>query len=113
VAGPSQYPRIAQRDPTQWSDGWIYPSGCPPVPAVTGLRARPGSGSVDLSWANAGLGIRYRVYLLEPRYALAAATSATSVTLRGLTPGPHLAQVVPVNARKITGPYAQVWFSEP
>ena len=115
-AGPTDYPRIVQRDPAQWFDGWIYPSGCPPVPGVTGLRVRTRSGGAVLSWLDAGLGVRYRVYLLRPgaaSFALAATTRASGDTLSGLEPGTYLVQVVSVNLKQITGPSAEVAFSLP
>lgn len=114
TAGPSDYPGIVQRDPAQWFDSWIYPSGCPPVPAVTGLRARTGSGTATLNWANAGLGVRYRVYLRRPgavSFALAATTDSSGDTLSGLRSGTYLARVVPLDSKQITGRYAETTFS--
>jgi hypothetical protein len=116
TTGSPGYPRIVQRDPGQWFDGWAYPSGCPPVPAVTGPRVQARSGTATLSWASAGSGIHYRVYLLRPGaagFALATTTSADSATLSGLAPGTYQAQVVPVNSRQTTGEGATVTLSIP
>jgi hypothetical protein len=112
-AGPSHYPQVVQRDPAQWFDGWAYPSGCPPVPDVANLRARDEPGAVTLSWSAAGLGVRYRVYLLDPGavgFALAKSTRATSITLSGLGAGSYVAQLVPVNLKLDTGPATEVSF---
>jgi hypothetical protein len=69
TTGPSDYPRIASRDPSQWFNEWNYPDGCPPVPGVTGVRAQPRPGAVTLSWPSAGLGVAYRVYIQRPNAA--------------------------------------------
>ena len=34
--------------------------------AVTRVQARPRSGAVTLSWPDAGLGVRYQVYVMVP-----------------------------------------------
>ena len=114
TVGPSTYPHIAQYDPTQWFNGWAYPSGCPPVPAISSPRVQTRSGTATLSWASVGSGIRYRVYLLKPGapgFALVTTTSAASVTLSRLEPGTYLAKVVPVNFRQTTGRGAEVTFT--
>ncbi|MBV9092520.1 MAG: hypothetical protein JO132_01380 [Streptosporangiaceae bacterium] len=108
------YPQVVQRDPSQWFDAWDYPGGCPPVPGLASVRARPGAGRVTLSWPDAGLGVRYRVYLQGPDEAgesPAAIAFADSATITGLRPGDYLATVVPVNFRKDTGPSAEVTFT--
>ena len=115
-AGAPDYPRIAPQDPGQWFDEWHYPGGCPPVPAVTSVRARPGAGSVTLSWPAAGLGVRYRVYVTVPGLAgilKQATVRQDGATLSGLRPGTYLARVVPANLHQDTGPAAQVTFTVP
>jgi hypothetical protein len=112
-AGPANYPQVVQRDPAQWFDGWAYPSGCPPVPDVASLRAHTGPGAVTLSWPAAGLGVRYRVYLLDPgaaSFALASSTRGGSVTLSGLGAGSYVAELVPVNLKQASGPATEVSF---
>jgi hypothetical protein len=116
TVGPSSYPRITQRDPAQWADGWAYPSGCPPVPATSGLRASARPATATLSWADAGAGVHYRIYLLKPGaagFVLMTTVSAASATLSRLAPGTYVAQVVPVNFRDSTGQGAEVTFSIP
>jgi len=124
TAGPPSYPQIAQRAPAQWFNEWNYPAdGCPAVPGVTSVQARPGAGAVALSWPDAGLGVAYRVYLRSPGttgYTLnttvsfvLSATARISVTLSGLAPGEYVARVVPVNLRQQTGHIAQVTFTVP
>jgi len=113
-AGPSDYPQVALRNPGQWFDGWKYPGGCPPVPAVTRVQARPRSGAVTLSWPDAGLGVRYRVYVMVPGvpgYVKQATVRSDGATLSGLPAGTYLARVVPANLRQDTGPAAQVTFT--
>ena len=115
-AGPSDYPRVALQDPGQWFDGWKYPGGCPPVPAVTRVQARPRSGAVTLSWPDAGLGVRYQVYVMVPGaagYLRQVTVRSDGATLSGLPAGTYLAQVVPANLRHATGPAAEVTFTVP
>ena len=115
-SGPPVYPRIVPRNPSQWFDAWSFPSGCPPVPAVTSVRARPGAGKVTLTWPDAGLGLHYRVSLQGPgRFGGSpVATSKTdSATITGLQPGQYQATVEPVSFRKLTGRSAQVTFTVP
>jgi hypothetical protein len=120
-SGPQDDPRIVPRDPTQWFDAWDYPgTGCPPVPGLAPVKAsvpaRPGTGKVTLSWPDAGLGIRYRVYLQgpgEPGGTPVATASADAATITGLRPGHYLAKVVPVNFKKRTGRAARVSFTIP
>ena len=116
TSGPPDYPRIVARDPSQWSDAWDYPSGCPPVPRLMSVQARPGAGKVRLTWPDAGLGILYRVYLQGPREpgdAPVATARADGATVSGLRPGDYQAKVVPVNFKKHTGPAAEVTFTIP
>ena len=123
-AGPVDYPRIVAQNPSQWFDAWNYPNGCPPVPGLKSVRARPGAGQVGLSWSDAGLGVRYLLYLQGPgapgfRVAggLGSALVATAyhdhAAITGLRPGDYRATVVPVNFRKLTGAAAEVTFTVP
>jgi hypothetical protein len=116
-SGPQDDPRIVPRNPSQWFDAWDYPGrGCPPVPGLASVQARPGTGKVTLSWPDAGLGIGYRVYLQgpgEPGGTPAATASAGGATITGLQPGRYLAKVVPVNFKQRTGPAARVTFTIP
>lgn len=115
-SGPSDYPRIVARNPSQWFDSWTYPEGCPPVPALKSVRARPGAGQVKLTWPDAGLGLRYFVYLRGPgEMGSSPLTTAyhDGATIRGLSPGEYQATVVPVNFKKLTGSPAEVTFTVP
>ena len=111
-SGPSGYPRIVPPDPRQWFDEWKYPDGCPPVPAVTRVRAQPKSGAVTLSWPGAGLGLRYQVTVQGPGQKQVT-VRADSATVSGLPAGTYLARVVPVNLKQQTGSGAQVSFVIP
>jgi hypothetical protein len=111
-SGPSDYPRIVPRDPGQWFDEWKYPDGCPPVPAVTRVRAQPRSGAVTLSWPGAGLGLRYQVSVQGPGQKQVT-VRADSATVSGLPSGTYQARVVPVNLKQQTGFGAQVSFVIP
>src|SRR5580700_5002023 len=116
-SGPQDDPRIVPRNRSQWFDAWDYPgTGCPPVPGLASVQATPGTGKVTLSWPDAGLGIRYSVYLQgpgEPGSNPVATVSADDATITGLRPGRYLAKVVPVNFKKHTGPAAEVTFTVP
>jgi hypothetical protein len=116
-SGPQNDPRIAARNPSQWFDSWDYPrGGCPPVPGLASVQARPGTGKVTLSWTDAGLGLRYRVYLQgpgEPGGTPVATASADGATITGLLPGTYLAKVVTVNFKQRTGRAARVKFTVP
>ena len=116
-SGPQDDPRIVSGNPSQWFDAWDYPrGGCPPVPGLASVQARPGTGKVTLSWPDAGLGIGYRVYLHGPGElggTPAATASAGSATITGLQPGRYQATVVPVNFKQRTGPAAKVTFTIP
>jgi hypothetical protein len=111
-AGPSGYPRIVPQDPGQWFDEWKYPDGCPPVPAVSRVRAQPRTGAVTLSWPGAGLGLRYRVTVQGPGQKQVT-VRADSATVSGLPSGSYLARVVPVNLKQQAGSGAQVSFTVP
>jgi hypothetical protein len=116
TAGPSDYPSIVARDPGQWFNGWSYPDGCPPLPALPWLHTVTGSSSVVLSWPAVGLGVKYQVYLQRPGAPQASlATTALSATTRlsGLSPGTYVVQVVPVNFRKAVGLPVRVTFTIP
>jgi hypothetical protein len=115
-SGPPDYPPIVQQDPSQWFDAWKYPNDCPPVPGVVAVQARPGAGQVTLHWPDAGLDIRYRVYLHgpgEPGQAPVTTAHADGATIRGLRPGRYRAEVVPINFYSHTGPPAEVTFTVP
>jgi len=115
-SGPAPYPQIVQQNPSQWFDAWSYSDGCPPVPALASVRARPGAGSVTLRWPDAGLRLRYHVYLQgpgEPGGAPVKITQRTGATITGLQSGSYRARVVPVNFRKQTGRAAEVIFTVP
>jgi hypothetical protein len=116
-SGPQDDPQIVSRYPSQWFDAWDYPgTGCPPVPGLASAQATPGTGKVTLSWPDAGLGIRYRVYLQgpgEPGGTPVATAYADDATITGLRPGHYLAKVVPVNFKKRTGPAIRVTFIIP
>jgi len=115
-AGPSDYPQVASRDASQWFDEWAEPGGCPPVPGLTYVHARPRSGAVTLSWPDAGLGVRYDVYLLPPGaagYVRETTVRSNDTTLSGLQAGTYLARVVPANLKHHTGPAAEVTFTIP
>jgi hypothetical protein len=124
TSGPANYPRIVAQNPSQWSDAWSYPNGCPPVPGLKSVQARPSAGRVKLSWPDAGLGVRYLVYLQGPGASgfrggggLGSAPVTTAyhnhATITGLQPGSYQATVVPVNFRKLTGAAAEVTFGVP
>ena len=124
TSGPANYPRIVARNPSQWFDAWNYPNGCPPVPGVTSVQAQPSAGRVTLSWPDAGLGVKYLLYLQGPGTTgfrggggLGSAPVTTAyrdhATITGLQPGSYQATVVPVNFRKLTGAAAEVTFSVP
>jgi hypothetical protein len=121
TAGPTDYPQVAARDPDQWFNEWNYPDGCPPVPGLTAVSAAPRSGSVTLSWPDAGLGLAYLVYLRTPGttgyvlkktvpWVLTDPAHPIVVTLSGLPAGRYQAKVVPLNLKILQGHAAQVAF---
>ena len=115
-SGAPGYAQIVQQNPSQWFDAWAYPDGCPPVPALASARARPGAGRVTLSWPDAGLRLRYHVYLRGPGESGGAPvkiTQKTGATVTGLRPGDYQATVVPVNFKQQTGRAAKVTFTVP
>jgi len=115
-SGPPDNPGIARRNPAQWFDSWGLRHGCPHIPAVTSVRASAGSGQVRLSWPDAGLGVRYLIYLNGPgQPGDSPVTTAyhDGATLTGLQPGSYVARVVPANFRKYTGRGAKVTFTVP
>jgi hypothetical protein len=107
------YPRIVPRNPSQWFNAWSYPGGCPPVPGLAAVHARPGPGKVRLTWPDAGLGVRYLVYLQGPTDIPAATAYGNGTTMTGLRPGAYLARVVPVNTKLEDGRSAQTTFVVP
>ena len=115
ASAPPGYPRIVPRHPSQWFSSWSYPDGCPPVPglAAGAVHASPGVGKVTLSWPDAGLGVRYRIYLQGPTDIPAPTAYGHSASFTGLEPGGYLARVVPVNARQQPGPGAETTFVIP
>ena len=81
---------------------------------MTSVRASAGSGQVRLGWPDAGLGLRYLVYLKGPgQPGDRPVTTAyhEGATLTGLRPGSYVARVVPANFRKYTGRGAKVTFT--
>jgi len=115
ASAPPGYPSIVPRHPAQWFSSWSYPNGCPPVPGLaTGtVHARAGAGKVTLTWPDAGLGVRYLVYLQGPSDMPAVSASGTAATMTGLRSGAYLARVVPVNTRHDAGPSAETTFIIP
>jgi hypothetical protein len=77
------------------------------------VHARPGPGKVKLTWPDAGLGVRYLVYLQGPTDIPAAPAYGDGTTLTGLRPGAYLARVVPVNTKLEDGRPAQTTFVVP
>jgi hypothetical protein len=116
-SGPQNDPRIVSRDPSQWFDAWDYPgTGCPPVPGLASVQARPGPDGVTLSWPDAGLGLQYRVYLQgpgEPGGTPVATATADRATITGLQPGDYQVTVMPVNFKNKTGRAARATFTVP
>ena len=113
-SGPPDDPGIARRNPAQWFDSWGLRHGCPHLPAVTSVHARAGSGQVRLGWPEAGLGVRYLIYLHAPGQPggdPVARTYRDGVTLTGLRPGRYVARVMPANVRKYRGRGAEVTFT--
>jgi hypothetical protein len=113
-SGPPDYPGIARRNPAQWFLSWGLRHGCPHIPAVTSVRASAGSGQVRLSWPDAGLGVRYIIYLRGPGQPGAGPVTTAyhaGATLTGLRAGRYVARVVPANFRKYTGRGARVTFT--
>lgn len=113
--GSTDYPRIVSRDPSQWFNGWNYADGCPPVPGLASVRARPKAGGVTLTWPDDGLGVHYHIDLAGPgkNGGLAASTFRDTSTITGLSPGDYTATVVPVNLRDTRGGAATVQFTVP
>jgi hypothetical protein len=116
-SGPSPYTDVTSKDPSQWFNGWAYPGGCPPVPALSDVSAQwEGSGTVALHWPGAGLGLAYRVYRRGAGgaggadgagYRLVTTVSADGTRVSGLREGARYQfLVVPVNAKSKTGPGA-------
>ena len=69
-----------------------------------------------MRWPDAGLRLRYHVYLRGPGQSGGAPlkiTQRTGVTITRLQPGSYQATVMPVNFKKQTGRAAQVTFNVP
>ena len=84
--------------------------------AVTSVRASPGPGQVRLGWPDAGLGLRYLVYLTGPGQAGDSPVTTAyhdDAALTGPRPGRYVARVVPANLRKYKGRGAKVTFTVP
>jgi hypothetical protein len=113
ASGAPDYPRVVPRHPSQWFNSWNYPDGCPPVPGLTAVHASLAAGKVTLSWPDAGLGVRYRVYLQGPTDIPAATAHGDNASFPGLQPGGYLARVVPVNTRQDAGASAETTFIVP
>jgi len=88
------------------------------------VRVALGAGRVRLSWPDAGLGVRYLVYLQRPGATgfrgaggLGSAQGVTAyhnhATITGLQSGDYQATVVPINVKKLTGAAAEVTFTVP
>jgi hypothetical protein len=114
TAGPERYPAIVASNPGQWYDAWTYPHGCPPVPAVRSVTVRRSGDSVLIQWPASGLGVLYRVQLVQTGAAgdLQRVVLATSVTFRHLAPGRrYVVRVVPENKDHRAGPAASAAFT--
>jgi len=81
--------------------------------AAGAVHASPGAGRVTLTWRDAGLGVRYRIYLQGPTDIPAPTAYGHSASFTGLEPGTYLARVVPVNTRQQAGPSAATTFIVP
>ena len=84
--------------------------------SCSSTRASAGSGQVRLSWPDAGLRLRYHVYLSgpgEPGDTPVKITQKTGVTITGLQAGDYQATVMPVNFKKQNGQAAKVTFTVP
>jgi hypothetical protein len=82
------------------------PAAFGPGARVRSVRASAGSGQVRLSWPDAGLGLRYLVYLKGPGQPGDRPVSTAydeGATLAGLQPGSYVARVVPADFRNIGG----------
>jgi hypothetical protein len=112
-SGAPDYPQVVQQNPSQWFDSWAFPDGCPPLPSLKSVHARPGAGKVTLSWPAVGLGVYYLVSLQGPGNAPVTTAYQNSATITGLPSGQYRARVVPVNFKKLTAPGAEVTFTVP
>jgi hypothetical protein len=109
AGGEPPHTPTVRTNPTQWSDTWSYPTGCPPVPGVSRVRVQPSEpGTLTLSWPSAGLDVAYRVYRRAAghgRFVLARTVNTTGVTLDGLDAGQSYEwRVQPINVKGHTGP---------
>ena len=83
------------------------------MPGLTAVHASPAGGKVTLSWPDAGLGVRYQVYLQGPTDIPAATAYGHGATFTGLRPGGYVVRVVPVNTKLETGAAAETTFIVP
>jgi hypothetical protein len=85
-------------------------------PGPGGASRLAGTRRLILNWPDAGLGLRYLVYLKGPgQPGDRPVTTAyhEGATLTGLQPGSYVARVVPANVRKYRGRGAKVTFTVP
>jgi hypothetical protein len=105
-AGSLRYPDVTQEDPAQWFDSLAFRNGCPPVPAVSRVRAQARAGQVRLTWPSAGIDMRYRIYLRSGSqgFRYVRTVSSDLVTVTGLTSGlTYDFEVLPVSTRSRAG----------
>jgi hypothetical protein len=110
-AGPSSYPQIAQRNPSQWYNAWSFTGGCPPVPGVSRVTARTSGGTVRLTWPSAGIGVQYQISVTggSGNSPPVRTVSSNHMTIAGLTRGlTYQFQVVPLNYYSNAGPGAEI-----
>jgi hypothetical protein len=110
-AGSLRYPQVTQEHPAQWFNSLAFPNGCPPVPAVSRVRAQARAGQVRLTWSSAGIDMRYRIYLRSGSqgFRYVRTVSSDLVTVTGLTSGrTYDFEVSPVSTRSHAGPAGYV-----
>jgi hypothetical protein len=105
-AGSLPYPEVTQQHPAEWFNSLAFPDGCPPVPAVSGVKAQTRAGQVELTWPSAGIGMRYRIYLRAGSrgFRYLRTVSSDRVTIARLTSGlTYDFEVLPVSTRSRAG----------
>jgi hypothetical protein len=113
-AGTSTNSDVISKNPGQWFNQWVYPSSCPPIPALGSIAAQPADGGAQLRFPDLGLGFGYRVYVRQAGAAkytlkkwvtwdLTSQLHPESVKLTGMSPGTYQVEVVAVNANLRTG----------
>jgi hypothetical protein len=112
-AGGLDYPKLTQEHPAEWFNSLAFPGGCPPVPAVSRVKAQASAGRVQLTWPSAGIDMRYRIYARSgsQRFRYVTTVSSDRVTVTRLTSGlTYHFEVLPVSTRSHAGPagYASV-----